>query len=378
MTPATIWKKVSRFRTRRREREANRRQFGATFLPRGITELRRELGVDEQLYERVGPLAIGDARSYYLYGVLDDLMAATMALMGWEEDLVDLEDEGDNLVGDISSSESRNLQRSVIAYFVDEQALWIRKTSEHLVDLICFGKANTDDGYRCYLAAAQLDAYLGLLQDFREFYSCDNRNISESISICAKEAERLSGAKPWFLRQSVNSQSLPRPGGVFASARNRYKQALQLATQGEKVALGGTYETIYSRSSRSLHANVGGARDNYSKRDLKRNASHVSLLVSHALVRSYELAGVRPIGVTSSLSDMLLNDKTDAPGLFRQQMEGECAVGDLVAVFGSLAHVASISESSYGYRSAKVSYVSRPPIPDIVSPPVSSLTKASV
>lgn len=351
--------------SRRRQADADENLLSRLAL-RSATTLRASLGIDETFYRFTAGLSVGDPRGYYLYGVLDEAVKACTACIRLEELLSD-EDEDDAPSG-VDPDEAARLERLVTESVADEQSLWLRKLSEHLVDLICFTETNEQEQYRGFLAAAQLAAYLRLQQDFRDFHACESENVNSTIGLCIQRLHPLvAQQRPWYLNERLNLEAEVRLGTpVFAPFRPRYKQALQLATQGEKVQLGVSYENSYSRNSRSLHANVGGVRYDVARDDLRRNATHIQLLAAQVVVRAYELTGHEPTDLAETLVNVLGGDLTDAGDLLRARHVRDHEVGDLVLAYGDLAEILERAESEFGYASYKVRYLSRPPIPEIL------------
>ncbi len=69
------------FRGRRNPRRSGSSSFkDPCERPRGC---KKALPIDELGYRRVGALLHDDARAYYVYGVLDEVMKASMAGMRW-------------------------------------------------------------------------------------------------------------------------------------------------------------------------------------------------------------------------------------------------------------------------------------------------------
>ncbi len=349
----------------RRQASADSDVFGSRLPLRAATDLRSKLAIDETFYRFTSGFGVGNPRDYYLYGVLDEVVKAATAAIRWEEILSD-EDETEDIAGE-DSDEMIRLERLVTESVADEQALWQRKLSEHLVDLICFTQTNDEEQYRGYLAAAQLSAYLRLQQDFRDFHASKSANVDKTIGLCIDVLRPIAAkTRPWYLHERLDLESeLRLSSQVFAPFRPRYKQALPLANQAERVQLGVSYDRSYSRNSRSLHANVGGVRYDLTRGDLRRNSEHVCLIAAQLVVRAYELTGEEPTDVSESLVKVLGGDLTDADQLLTARHVRDHEIGDLVLAYGDLAEVVDVAESEFGYRSYKVKYLSKPPIPDI-------------
>lgn len=233
------------------EAAKDRWSFFAATPMRLADALRKALPMTEDHYtQRVG-YTQNDPRAFFLYGCLDEVYKASAASLQWAEFLGAHEDE----------LRVPHVTRIVTDRVLDEQDLWSRKLTEVLADLILFGSTNEQEYHRIYLGCRWLSAYLGLQSDFREFYGCRNLNADDSIADAVRTIEaaqkRVDSTKLWFLHVPILSGKLPRPGTIFRSARERYKQAVLLASADQKLTLGVSYEMGHSVPSRAIHASVG-------------------------------------------------------------------------------------------------------------------------
>lgn len=344
--------------------EENRRVFFAKAPIQAATALQKALPVKESGYRFVVGHAHGDARAYYLYGILDEVLKACVASMRWDELLGDTEKKHE-----VVAAEDEHLGRVVIESIIDEQLMWARKLTEILSDLILFSSANDQDHYRLYLACKQLDAYLGLQKDFGEFFACRNVNIDTSIDLLCDEigdiGKRIDVRRVWFLKKPIDRKKLPRPGSIFGSARERFKQAVEVASPDHRLVLGASYETGHSVPSRSIHPNIGGPRREVSLQDVDRNIGRVGLLCIHTVLVAHTLSGINPKGVGEQLL-RVLDKGTNAPEILERVFQRELDIGDIVFAYGEdLCQVIDRSKSKYGFTSFKVRYLTKPMIPEV-------------
>src|SRR5687767_9351554 len=107
--------------------------------------LQKRLAVDETGYLRVVGHAHADARAYYLYGVLDEVMKTSVAGIRWQEFIDEPADVSEKKKGE--SADAAHVGRLVEESVVDEQEMWVRKLTELLVDVVLFGTTNEQEFY---------------------------------------------------------------------------------------------------------------------------------------------------------------------------------------------------------------------------------------
>ena len=144
--------------------------------------LQEKLAMDERSYQFVAGYSMADARAYFVYGALDEVIKSAIGIIRWNEFLTGRDEEE----SEEAQEDGEHLNRLIWESVSNEQAVWIRKLTEILCDLICFSETNQQEKYRTFLAAAQLDAYLSLQQDFRDFFSCVNANVKTTIRTCVQ------------------------------------------------------------------------------------------------------------------------------------------------------------------------------------------------
>jgi hypothetical protein len=342
------------------EEPRKRREFFALAPLRAAERLRKALPVDEVGYQRVDALLHEDARAYYLYGVLDEVVKVSMAGMRWLELL------GEAPTGGVKE-EDDHLSRLVFESVVDEQEMWGRKLTEILLDLILFSTTNEQDFYRLYLACKQLDAYVGLQADFDEFFGCRSANAKATIDRVLGEIghikARMDFTRAWFVANGVDFLKQPAPGRGLRSVRQRFIRAQAVASPDLRLVLGGSYEVGYSSPSRSVHQNIGGATREFTEAEVERNVGKVGLLALHVISLAHDLAGIKPEGESSQVVNALR--RSEGPDRFRRSFQRELDVGDIVFAYGDLCQIVQTAQSKHGNTSYKVRYLIRPALPGV-------------
>jgi len=346
----------------RRKRE----EFFVNAPLRAAVGLQKRLPIHEMGYRHVVGYAHADARAYFLYGSLDEVIKATVAGVRWLGLLGDEEDsakpEGPE------TPEEAHIGRLVFESVIDEQEMWGRKLSEILFDLVLFASTNEQEFYRLYLVCKQLDAYVGLQADFEEFFACRSANADRTIRLLLEQIEeirqRVDLGKAWFVADGLDFRRPPAPGRLFRSARQRFMRAQASAPPDLRLVLRVSYEMGYSSPSRSVHPNVGGPTRYFTKAEVVRNLHRVGLVGLHVVVLAHQLAGIGPDGETKQLADSI--KRSDAPEMFRRAFQRELEVGDIVFAYGEdLCQIVDTAKSSYGNTSYKVRYLIRPMIDGI-------------
>ncbi len=321
-----------------------------------VDRFKKKLNVDDSFYRMAKYVLAADAKSLFLYGCARQVNKACISLIH-KEGLIK---GGPDNAGEPSTSERELIGRELIETFYDEQNLWIRKLIEILLSLINFQATNTNEAYRIFLSAENLDLFLGKQKEFRDFYGFTSGNVKSSIqSFVSRIEEDLTtlGVKNiWFLD---NKKMKSRTPSVFTSILSRYKQALPLATDEEKIAIGATYHRVFSMVSLSAHASIGSLPQEIRFKSLNSNVGHISILSQHILNRANNLMEFEePESI-----EKLLAKGSIAPSLIKQ-LEKKFEVGDLVLAFNDLAEILEVRQSQFGYTSHRVKFLRKPPIPE--------------
>lgn len=342
-----------------------RQDFFVNAPLRAAVGLQKRLPIHEMSYRHVIGYAHGDARAYFLYGAVDEVIKVSVAGIRWLE-LLSGEEDKSKPEGP-EKPEEAHIGRLVFESIIDEQEMWVRKLSEILFDLVLFTSTDEQNFYRLYLVCKQLDAYVGLQADFEEFFACRSANADSSIQLMHEQVEEIRKCidlgKAWFLADGVDPRRIA-PGRLFRSARQRFMRAQAIAPPDLRLVLGASYEMGYSSPSRSVHPNVGGPTRVFTKAEVERNLSRIGLLGLHIVVLGHQLAGVEPEGETKQLADAL--KRSDGPEIFRRVFQRDLEVGDIVFAYGDdLCQIVDTAKSKYGNSSYKVRYLVRPMIEGI-------------
>lgn len=325
---------------------------------RGANDLRQNLHTDEIGFRTVAGYSHADARSYYLYAVLNEVQKAGIALMRWKE----LFKEKEN------TSDDDQISRVILESILEEQSLWLRKLSEVLISLICFDTTNENDYYRHFLLLTSLDNDLSATADLKDFYNCPNRNLEYSIAMLKDQISEIENkidlSRCWYLRggKKLSDRRKLNTGQILSSMRHRMKFALHRCTNGEKLTLGLSYE-YYSSTSEDIHFKPYSSKLYNKKLLTELNFTHMGLLILYILLRCQRLLKAVPKGINEQLSRVF--KKNAKPKLLKKLMDTKIEVGDFILAYGDLAEVLEVKVSSYGYRCYKVRYLTERPIPEI-------------
>jgi hypothetical protein len=331
----------------------------AAKLSRAADELKEALSIDETSFRILAPQTHSKARDYFVFEALDEVQKAVIEVFQTQE-----------LVGGETPDPDAALTRIVAESAGDGIALCQRKLMETLTDLIGFETTPEDAYFRDCLLHAQLAQQLAAQSDLLHFYGAESLNLAHQIDGLATEIEALEGSdldpsRAWHRwRLAPFELSKLAPGRVLASFSRRFDLALTLATDAERASLGFTYAQGFGRTSANIHARPGGLELGADMPSVNSDIKATIVIALSVLTRCQETVGILPSGVNAWFSDLVANN--EGPGLVQQeQLHGSAAVGDIVMAYDRLAQVLEIAEGSIGYRSYRVRYLSRPPLPEI-------------
>jgi hypothetical protein len=295
-------------------------------------------------------------RNQFIYSILNELEQVTLALSVSEETM------GQEI--DTSDHDEMRLRITANTYSVvqREHCLHIRRLTEALVDLISFCRTNSNAYYIHYLLYADLEELQKDKHDLKEYFSCENQEIRDSIATTmAKIAEvevSLDLEKCWYLKGNY-----PKPSSRAqpASFMSRFNNAISAATRSERLALGFYYGRAYREPSRSIHLRIVGQSSLRAFDDIQFQRVQISLLAASCLNRCYQLLGIRshsPKGGDSGLSTALRDSRFSK--VHNAFIPPHIAKGDFVVVSHSLYEVVASAKSKFGYKSYKLRYLGGP------------------
>lgn len=300
-------------------------------------------------YAHVSP---EDARKLFLYGYTRHILKAGVFIM----------EQQDFLLEKIKNKDVDTLGRAVIETIVDSQNALARKLIEMLVNLINFSSTNNGELFRIFRNTENLERFLGRQKDSKYFFGFESNNTQHSIKTFSERIRSDLGTiteSPWFLKNKWDQLDQP---PVFTSILARYKRALTIATDEEKIAMGASYFSFFSDLSGSVHPEVG-ARDekHYSHDSIRGNITFISMLALHCISR---INALLDIDDPEDLRKVLKDGKSWGPSLVKQNLKREFQIGDIVLAGNDLAEIVETKTSIYAYTSYKVRLISRPPLPE--------------
>jgi hypothetical protein len=339
------------------EREESTRQI-IGLLIQGAREIRERLKLDEEYYVSVSPTASPYGRAYYLYGVLDQIERACFAHSRMDETA----EKG--LLSAPDSDIGRRLRRNLLHTVHAEGALWVRKLTEVLIELVHFTRTNEDPYYRHYLLKQVIEDYERANTDYGRYFSEASGNIAYMLDMfrttATKVESQLDVARCWYLQATKRGR-----GPKLANFRELLDSALPDATKPEKLALGLSYQSAYSRPSKSIHWSIGPVEPRVDESSIATLQTQVLILAIHVVLRCRKLTGLRTRqGPTAQLAAAFRRNRLPAE-LYDRATARRVSKGDFVVVQDTLAEVVGVRRSPFGYKSYRVRFLERPPLPSI-------------
>lgn len=344
-------------------------EFLKTATVRGPHELRAHLRVDESSFRLVAGYSHADPRGYFLYKVLDEVQKTGVEILQWVEFLsAGPKEEG--VAGQTKSeADDRHLNRVILEAIADDQSMRLRKLTETLVSLICFDRTDEDDYYRHYLLLSDLELYLSMEQDLREFHACPSRNLAQSIRRTIEWASQLEQStvvtsRCWYLAdRRPLSDKKPKAGRIFSSFRSRLRTALPIATAEEKLAIGLSYQ-VFGKISRDIHFTPSAPDFHLSPEGVAADISHCGLVAMPILLRCQRIIGIVPDGINQQIRKTYETNEYPKR-LLRSTTQERAEVGEFVLAYGDLAEVLEIARSAFGYEAYRVRYLAERPLPEV-------------
>ncbi len=334
-------------------------------------------GAREQLVAVDHAFDAGTVRTRYLVGSLEGLRKLGFTVERWLDALDSIDD----------ASEPDVLWRRGLA---DEQSARQRLAWEMLVALIGFCGTDAPAYWLHHAELMRLYQCAAQLADVETFFSC--RPASQEVQLLAIAGEVVACeqalgdtlANCWYARRRVPAtvDKIARTGlGALSSHRSRLRHALHGATPTERLALGITYQRLYSRLSRRVHFSSGdpdhlddpdAARGHgdgeVTMHDLRWGALVVARLGSLCFSRVQQLTGLDGGAVCRLHREARDNLRVDPhEAIHDSVVSGGVQIGDFAMVGRRLAVVRDRKTNDLGYAWYLVEYVSESPTPEIGS-----------
>lgn len=334
----------------------------------------RNIPITENSFRFHASFSHPDPKSYYLYAVINEVMSSCMSCMRileWVEESEEerhfgypkMEPGNETISGD-------RVIHLIEEGVIDELEVRFRKLQEYLCYLICFSETNTDKYFHLFLASEALADIEFANRDIKEFFGKPIENFSHQskdlLAICKSLINEVQKNKCWFLQNSANFKSDQNPNKILTSYRHRYKKAIKISNDDEKVALGPTYKVGYGGSSKSAHALIKEDSRHFNIKDVKARITKIPFICLHILSRVVEIANIECLPDHQAILDNTKKADEAESGIFRVT-KGGFEVGDLVTNDGStVAEILELHQSSYGYFTYKVRYLINPNLEEII------------
>lgn len=310
------------------------------------------------------------ARDYIISGMLNEAEKASLSSMQTSDFILssskeDLTDEKKK-EQDGMKAEMPNLEGNIYQSRIDEMVLWERKLTELLVDIVGFRHTNKDDYYRHYGLLRERERLYKIKSDFEHYHGAKNKNIQHQIQRIEKDideiVDKLDTTKCWYVK-SIKSTRKARY--EIASFKQKLDRVLPWMKPNQRLMAGISYGG-YSAQSSNLHPSQATIREEVpSMKTLDSHFMRVTMLTTEVVFGAMDAMRLQnKKGWLGGLAKANRNNEYPASLLAKLTMP-EITKGDFVVAYGDLAEVVKVNKTSFGYRSFRVKYLEKPPIPSI-------------
>jgi hypothetical protein len=335
----------------------------AKLLCEAVEELSSKIGITENEYRKLGVPSHKLAKPVYVYKVLDEVGKTAMSICRWAPFIKE------HLVGDDppKNEKEERSTRVIAESLIDEQSFKKRKMLEALVQLVCFSATDEDDYYRDFLSLGELDSYIRSQNDRKEFYGFSSNNAQWSIDLFAdmlgKLEKRLTSDSRWYLKKGnrILKENWKEKGVPFSSFKGRFRTALPLATDDERILMGKTYSHVFSATSEDIHFSPIINAHHFRYEDIFHDMSACALLARIVVIRVHNLLKVPPEGSVKKLIE-ISEGCSSSRELIQSHTVGDFEAGDFVVAQGYFGEVIEICTSDIGYRGFHVKFLDKSPL----------------
>lgn len=316
-------------------------------------ELRRTLNLNEESYAKEVGFNQSSPRNYYLYGVLDQVIKTSSAMMRWKEFQSD---------GDIKNDKYNFLVNDIVQSVIDEQNMWRRKIIEILAELILFSDVNDNSYYKHYYLIHAIAEVKRVLSDWTEYYECEFDLYKDELRQLHEKLNNLENTgldinKCWYLRSIKGERKV-------ANFFQIYNKALMNATVHEKTALELTYQG-YREASQYIHFTSEKPTEEIEMKSIKINFACIYAAINFIIFRCQELISVTPMGRNKIMRDYVEKDLFTNEALKPLFAQVFCIGDKVITSYGEFGEIQGIKQSKYGFYSYKVKHNKKLCLPNV-------------
>lgn len=325
---------------------------------KGAGQLRSKLRWDYNSYHFMYGPSSYDPKGYYLFGALNEVEKAGISMMQVSEFIVE---SRDNDVPDGLDDEQQRIADNVLQSRIDEVVLWQRKMTEIMIDLVGFRGTNSKDYYHHYLVLQELASLRRTQADIKEYYGAVNENYAYQEAELIKQADQLTAKldpnKCWY--------AIVKNGRIthrLRSFEDKFKAVFPKMKVAQR-AIVRTHYVSFGSQSKSLHPGSSAGSRNLKLDDVDAHLHRAALLSLHVVNAAKDLIQIHNTkGFLKMCADLV--KKNDYPvELHTKKTRPDIELGDFVIAGGDLCQVVKVIRSKYGYRSFRVKYLEKPPLP---------------
>lgn len=349
--------KAPKVETSKSDAKSEQRQF--LDIPiKGAGQLRKKLHWDYSSYHFMYGPSSYDPKGYFLFGALNEVEKAGISMMQVSEFVVD---SRDNDVPKDLDDEQQRIADNVLQSRIDEVVLWQRKMTEIMVDLVGFRATNSKDYYQHYLVLQELASLRRTQTDIKEYYGAVNENYAYQEAELVRQADQLAAKldadKCWYAK--VKNGHIKH--GLL-SFEDKFKAVFPKMKVAQRAVMR-THYVSFGSQSKSLHPGSSAGNRNLKLDDVDAHLRRVILLTLHVVNATKDLMRIHNTkGFLKMCADLV--KKNDYPiEQHTKKTRPDIEVGDFVVAGGDLCQVVKVIRSKYGYRSFRVRYLEKPPLP---------------
>jgi hypothetical protein len=169
---------------------------------------------------------------------------------------------------------------------------------------------------------------------------------------------KLDYKKCWYVKK--NKQGLPTTS--LSKYKDRLNEILPKLDSAQRLAIGLSYQG-YSNLSGNIHFEIGEADYRTGMKEVEGYFSNIGILCAHILLICKAILGKKPRGFLGQLNRVFIENDYPKKLLKNKVSPNSIHLGDFVIAYSDIAEVIKINKSTFGYKSYRVRFLGRPPLP---------------
>lgn len=316
-------------------------------------KIKDELNISEEVFHNTIFEDSNNAFNFWIYSIVDDIYKAWMKFTK-EQDIIEWDEIVSDKITEDDNSSWLNFKRYLYENISIEIDMWIRKLTEHLLNLILLRDIKNNQlnkTAKIYFLSLKLKDIFSDITNYQTYYSNKDFKFEHKSGLIEKNIvlEKLKKLLEWieqpFYLKNLKNGTYKNASSIFESTSHLYKESIKICNNNEKLILWLTYDR-YHNITQWIHWNWHYKKSDISLKFCISKYNELWLLLTNLISIIYEIKWIEKDDYLSNVDKLEVHLENH----FKQKYNN----WDLVLFLWKLHEIKSIKESSYWYFSCLI------------------------